>query len=203
MKRILTCLVAFVAASYAGRSSAAAPESEVPRGSVSFDPTGVLLWGTSFSAEADLGPISLTAMHRWIGTGLATHLLYAEGHDFVEPLYSHGLGVRANYYLTGGLSGLHLGAGVDYALVVSEVEDYKNYAGANYLVPGLLLGYRFKLGAVFLDPSASFNQAFFIGQSTLRRKVSDPEELLHGGRANINRAHRTGGDFRLEFGFYL
>lgn len=203
MKRVLICLGVLFALFSAGLNDAEAKEGVAPRGSVSFDPTGILLWGGTFSAEMDLGTISLTATHRWIGTGAATQFVYTGGYDFVEPLYSHALGARANYYVTGGLSGLHVGAGVDYALVVLDVEDYKNLGGANYLVPGLHLGYRFKFGRVFLDPSASFHQALFVGQSTFRQNVYDPEDLLRGGRAFIDRRHRTGGDFRLEFGFYL
>jgi hypothetical protein len=180
-----------------------AKEPEIPRGSVSFDPTGILLWGTSFSAEVNLGIVSLTATHRWVGTGFATHFVYSDRGDFVEPMQSHALGLRANYYVTGGLSGLHLGCGVDYALVVIDFEDYMHNPGANYLVPGLHLGYRFRFGPVFLDPSASFNQAFFVGQSTIRRQVDDPEDLLRSGRAQLDRRHHTGGDFRLEFGFFL
>lgn len=55
MTRIPICLGALIAVFSLGVNHAAAREDEVPRGSVSFDPTGVLLWGTSFSAEVDLG----------------------------------------------------------------------------------------------------------------------------------------------------
>jgi|GEM_PF-3534572 len=175
---------------------------DAPRGSVSAGLlTGAALWGPHISAEYNVGDFSLSATYRFVGLGFGTQFAYYRAHEELDPLLSFGVGARGNVYLSSELSGWHVGPGIEYARLVVHSEDYVDSVVDNYILPSAHVGYRFSLGPVFLNPSASVNYAVYLGATSIAG--SDTEDLFREGSQGGRETNYLGGDLRVEFGVYF
>lgn len=206
-RKIHVALAVAAACMIAGRSFAAsgvpapasAAESQptaAQHGSAFVDPLGFLLFGPTLGAEFGADKVSGTAYVRWFNVGLLSQALFLNKPQSFD--FSYGLGLRGRYYLLGGLSGPHLGAGVEY--LSTRIDDPMNLIATNahYLVPQVEGGYRFGLGAFYVGGAAALGYAF---------ELSSSVDNLPGGNSasffQVVNESKFYGSASLELGVYF
>ena len=165
-------------------------------GSAFIDPLGFLLFGPTLGAEIGSDKVSGTAYVRWFNMGLLSQALFLNKPQSFD--FSYGVGFRGRYYLLGGLSGPHVGAGVEY--LGTRVDDPVNLVATNsgYLVPQVEGGYRLGLGAFYVGAAAALGYAVQLSSSV--------DNLPGGNSANLFQAVNESkfyGSASLELGVYF
>lgn len=112
-----------------------AADPSAHHGSVFIDPLGFLLFGPTIGVELGNGNLSGTLYGRWFNVGLLSQSLFLNSSEKESFDFSYGVGARGRYYFWGGLSGPHVGAGIEY--LHSRVNDPVDLIATNssYLVP--------------------------------------------------------------------
>jgi hypothetical protein len=206
-RRILVTLLFAAICMHAGQAVAASNDpvpaaaaksqpTAAHHGSAFVDPLGFLLFGPTLGAEVGADKVSGTAYVRWFNVGLLSQALFLNKPQTFD--FSYGIGLRGRYYLLGGLSGPHFGAGVEY--LSTRVDDPVNLVATNsgYLVPQVEGGYRLGLGAFYVGAAAALGYAVQLSSSV--------DNLPGGNSANLFQAVNESkfyGSASLELGVYF
>jgi hypothetical protein len=166
--------------------------------SVFVDPLGFLLFGPTLGVEVGIGRMSGTVYGRFFSIGLLSQSMFLNGprHDSFD--FSYGVGLRGRYYFFGGLSGPHVGAGVEY--LSTRIEDPVDLIATNaqYLVPQVEGGYRLGIGNFFVGVAAALGYAVQLSSSV--------DNLPGGNSAShfmVLDQSKFYGSASLDFGLYF
>ncbi len=206
-RKVHLTLAIVAACALVGRSVAAsdaAPPATGPQvqpapthhGSVFIDPLGFVFFGPTFGAEVGADRLSGIVYGRWFNEGVLAQGLFLTGSDHFD--FSYGIGARGRYYFWGGLSGPHVGAGVEY--LSTRVDDPVNLIATNshYLVPQVEGGYRFALGAFYAGGAAALGYAFELSSS-----VDNLPGGMNASSFQVVNESKFYGSASLELGVYF
>jgi hypothetical protein len=165
-------------------------------GSAFVDPLGFLLFGSRAGVEAGGDHVAGAIYARWFDAGLASRRLFLRDGDAFGASWAAGL--RGRYYLSGGQSGVHVGAGTEYLRTRVETPAARVAAISTYLIPNVEGGYRLPFGRFYVGVAAVMGYA---------ARLSGHVENLPGGMAasTFEATNKSSiyGSVSLELGLFL